>query len=104
MKPSIIFMLSALSAVLLFSDSGLVLQAALENQGVALSNPLLFADDVAAGRLVVPFGPPLDAVQTIHVVSPAQTADVPKIARFREWLLQETTASIERLNAGFVSR
>lgn len=83
----------------IFSDTGLILQAALEDQGVALSSPLLVADDVAAGRLVVPFGPTLDSADAVYVVSPTATADVPKIARFREWLLQEAAASLERFAA-----
>lgn len=83
----------------IFSDTGLILQAALEDQGVALSSPLLIADDVAAERLAIPFGPALDYADAIYVVSPAATAEVPKIAQFREWLLTEAAASLERFAA-----
>lgn len=83
----------------IFSDTALVLQAALEDQGVALSSQLLIADDVAAGRLVIPFGPALESSDAVYIVSPTATADVPKVARFREWLLAEAAASLERFAA-----
>lgn len=77
-----------------FSDIGLILQAALEDQGVALSSPLLIADDLATERLVVPFGPALASTDAVYVVSPTAMIDVPKIVLFREWLQEEAAQSI----------
>jgi len=74
-----------------FSMTTLALQAAIEGLGVALASSFLVADDLAAGRLVMPFDlsvcDPLDFAY--HVVVPKRTADLPKVAAFKTWLLDE---------------
>src|SRR5258708_5426469 len=44
-----------------FSDSGMLIQAALEGQGVAIAKGTLAGDDLKAGRLVRPFDQSLPA-------------------------------------------
>jgi LysR family glycine cleavage system transcriptional activator len=74
-----------------FSMTTLALQAAIEGQGVALASSFLVSDDLAAGRLVVPFDlsvcDPLDFAY--HIVVSKRTADLPRVVAFREWLLGE---------------
>jgi LysR family glycine cleavage system transcriptional activator len=74
-----------------FSMRTLALQAAIEGQGVALASSFLVADDLAAGRLVVPFDlsvcDPLDFAY--HIVVSKRTAALPKVAAFKNWLLGE---------------
>ena len=72
-----------------FTDSAMVVQAAVEGQGVALARGALAADDLAAGRLVKPFDIALPTDYAYYVVCPAPSADRPKIAAFRDWLLDE---------------
>jgi LysR family glycine cleavage system transcriptional activator len=72
-----------------YSDSGMVLAAAIAGQGVALGRSSLADDDIAAGRLVRPFGPMLPTRFAYYVVSPVAIADRPKIRLFRDWLLAE---------------
>lgn len=72
-----------------FTDSAMVVQAAVEGQGVALARGALAADDLAAGRLVKPFDIALPTDFAYYVVCPTPSADRPKIAAFREWLLDE---------------
>lgn len=72
-----------------FTDSSLVLQAAVDGQGVALGRSALAAADLEAGRLVKPFDISLPAVFAYYLVCPEATADHPKIASFRSWLLAE---------------
>jgi LysR family glycine cleavage system transcriptional activator len=72
-----------------YSHSSLVLQAAIEGQGVALGRSSLVSLDLEAGRLVQPFGPALPSHYACYVVSPAATAERPKIKAFRDWLLEE---------------
>ena len=74
------------------SASSLLVQAAIEGQGVALVGSVLVADDLAAGRLVRPFELSLSVNFACYVVSLEATADQPSIAAFREWLIE---ASIE---------
>ncbi len=73
-----------------FTDSSLVLQAAVDGQGVALGRSALAAADLAAGRLVRPFDLSLEAKYAYYLVCPQATAESPKIASFRAWLLAET--------------
>jgi LysR family glycine cleavage system transcriptional activator len=72
-----------------FTDSSMVVQAAVEEQGVALARGALAADDLAAGRLVRPFDISLPAEFAYYVVCPEATAERPKITAFREWLVAE---------------
>lgn len=80
-----------------FSDGGLVLQAAVDGQGVAVSLRLIAADDIAAGRLVQPFAATLQTGRATYIVCPKATADVPKIAAFRSWLLTEVQSTMRNL-------
>lgn len=73
-----------------FNYSNLMLQAAIDGLGLALSHDALAGDDLAAGRLVKPFDICLPSEFAFYVVAPQATADRPKIAAFREWLLSET--------------
>jgi LysR family glycine cleavage system transcriptional activator len=75
-----------------FTDSALVIQAAVEGQGVALARGALAAGDIAAGRLVKPFDIAISAENAYYVLSPKATSHHPKIAAFREWLLEEAAA------------
>jgi LysR family glycine cleavage system transcriptional activator len=72
-----------------FTDSALVIQAAVEGQGVALARGALAAGDIEAGRLVKPFDIAIPTEYAYYVVSPKATMQHPKIAAFREWLLDE---------------
>jgi LysR family transcriptional regulator, glycine cleavage system transcriptional activator len=72
-----------------FSDSGMVIQAAIEGQGVAIAKATLAADDLKAGRLVRPFDQSLPADFSYWLVCLEASADRPKITAFREWLLAE---------------
>ena len=72
-----------------FNSSSLVLQAAVDGQGVALGRSALTGDDLAAGRLVRPFAVSLPAEFAYYIVCPEHTADRPGIKTFRDWLLSE---------------
>ncbi len=77
-----------------FTDSSMVLMAAIDGQGVALTRGTLAAGDLAAGRLVKPFDLALPSNWAYYVVYPPETRDRPKIKAFRAWLLAE--AEIDR--------
>ena len=72
-----------------FSHASLALQAAIEGQGLALGSESLARDDLAAGRLVCPFDVVLPVNFAYYLVYPEETADRPKIAAFRHWILAE---------------
>jgi LysR family glycine cleavage system transcriptional activator len=74
-----------------FDQTFMAIQAAMDGRGVALGRTPFVEDDIAAGRLVVPFDVVLPADAGFYVVAPQETADTPKIALFREWLLASVT-------------
>jgi LysR family glycine cleavage system transcriptional activator len=79
----------------MFTDSGMVVQAAAEGQGVALGRLALAAWDIAAGRLVRPFDIGMPHDLAYYLVCPEASAERPRIAAVRKWLLAEA-ATYER--------
>ncbi|MDA0261721.1 MAG: LysR substrate-binding domain-containing protein, partial [Proteobacteria bacterium] len=73
----------------IFTDSSMLLAAAIEGQGVALARGALAKADLESGRLVRLFDLTLLADHAYFLVCPEGTADRPKIVAFREWLLEE---------------
>jgi LysR family glycine cleavage system transcriptional activator len=69
-----------------FSDSALVLQAAIAGQGVALARLSLVRDDLAAGRLVRPFGPVLKTRYAYWAAATPAVAQQPRVRRLIDWL------------------
>jgi LysR family transcriptional regulator, glycine cleavage system transcriptional activator len=64
----------------------LTVQAAIDGSGVAMGRTSYVQDDIAKGRLVVPFEIALPADAGFYLVSPETKADPPKLAAFRQWL------------------
>jgi LysR family glycine cleavage system transcriptional activator len=86
-----------------FTDSGMVVQAAAEGQGVALARRVLAAGDLAAGRLIQPFDVSIPHDLAYYLVCPEATAEQAKIVAFRSWLLAESQAQA-RADDGRVDR
>jgi LysR family glycine cleavage system transcriptional activator len=80
-----------------FSQASMAIDAAIQGQGVAMARTALAAWDLLAGRLVRPFSEALDAPFAMWIVCPKASADLPKIATFREWLLREAADDQRRL-------
>jgi LysR family glycine cleavage system transcriptional activator len=76
------------------NNSAAVLQAAIEGQGVALARSVMAHDDLAAGRLVRLF-PRISFPSALayYVVYRAECAGLPRLAAFRDWLLEEASAA-----------
>jgi LysR family glycine cleavage system transcriptional activator len=74
-----------------FDQSFMAIQAAVEGLGIALGRSRFVEADIAAGRLVVPFDVVLPADAGFYIVAPEDTADSPRIALFREWLIASVT-------------
>ncbi|MDJ0951422.1 MAG: transcriptional regulator GcvA [Alphaproteobacteria bacterium] len=72
-----------------FAQESLALQAAIAGQGVALASSMFVAEDIAAGRLVRPFDLGIPLEFGYFVISLEANADRPKVAAFRDWLLEE---------------
>lgn len=83
-----------------FSDDGLMLEAAIDGQGVAVSRAALVADDLAKGLLVRPFDLTLAHDWDYYLVCPEATADRPKIVAFRDWMREEAQRSRAPVTSG----
>jgi LysR family glycine cleavage system transcriptional activator len=66
--------------------------AAMGGQGFALLTPFLWTGDVAQGRLVRPFSTVATKGWAYWLVYPPERRMVPKVKRFREWLIEEIGA------------
>lgn len=76
----------------IFNDSGLMLQAAAEGQGIALARGSLLGNDVKNGLLVRLFDIDVPAPRRYYLVYPPRLASSPKLAVFRAWLHDEIRA------------
>jgi LysR family glycine cleavage system transcriptional activator len=65
----------------------MTVQAAIDGFGVAMGRTSYVEADIGKGRLVVPFKITLPANAGFYLVCPEATADTPKLAAFRQWLV-----------------
>ena len=72
------------------NNSAAVLQAAAEGHGIALARSVMARDDLAAGRLVRLF-PHIAVASALayYAVYRPECASLPRLAAFRDWLMQE---------------
>lgn len=77
--------------------ASMVIDAAINGQGIALARTTLAAWDLINGRLVRPFAEALRLSKTYWVVCPKATSSVPKIVTFRDWLLAEASEDLRKL-------
>src|SRR2546430_12069045 len=79
--------------------ASMLIDAAIDGQGIALARTALAAWDLINGRLVRPVDVSLKLSNTYWIVCPKVTSSVPKIATFRNWLLAEAADDARRLKA-----
>lgn len=68
----------------------MTIQAAIDGIGVAMGRTSYVQDDIAKGRLVVPFKIALPADAGFYLVAPEGRREAPKLAAFRQWLVAAT--------------
>jgi LysR family glycine cleavage system transcriptional activator len=77
--------------------ASMVIDAAINGQGIALARTTLAAWDLINGRLVRPFPEALRLAKTYWIICPKATAKLPKITAFTEWLLAEAAEDARQL-------
>ncbi len=84
-----------------FGQTSLVIQAAIDGQGVALGDSNLVADDLAAGRLVKPFELSLKAPDAFSyfLITRLDTKDAPMVNAFHDWCLAEAKETENHISA-----
>jgi LysR family transcriptional regulator, glycine cleavage system transcriptional activator len=78
----------ALHGVVL-NRASMLIDAAIDGQGIALARTTLAAWDLIHKRLVRPLPVALPLAKSYWIVCPKATADLPKLVAFRDWLLAQ---------------
>jgi DNA-binding transcriptional LysR family regulator len=78
---------------LVFDTAELAVQYALSGAGVALVDPVLFAEEIGAGRLVRPFEREIDDGYGYYLSIHPDDLDRPEISLFRTWLIRRFSRS-----------
>ena len=78
-------------------SASMLIDAAVDGQGIALARTALAAWDIINGRLVRPIEISLRLSNTYWIVCPKVTSSTPKNSTFRKWLLAEAADDARRL-------
>lgn len=77
-------------------DSNVVLQAAIEGQGIALGADALLRDELESGRLIAPFDRSLATEFSYYLVYEKAALKRPKVKAFYDWMREEVAAERKR--------
>ena len=80
--------------------ASMLIDAAIDGQGIALARTTLAAWDMISGRIVRPFDLSWRPTGTYWIMSQKAMAKVRKIRQFRDWLLAEAADDTRRLAEG----
>ncbi|MER9556974.1 transcriptional regulator GcvA [Mesorhizobium sp. M0323] len=78
-----------------FDSATFAMESAAQGEGVVLGRTMLVAADLAAGRLVRPFGYALKSPSSFYFVYPPEAIRQRKVKAFRDWLLSEVTPQMD---------
>jgi LysR family glycine cleavage system transcriptional activator len=88
----------------ILNHASMLIDAAIDSQGIALARTALAAADLINRRLVRPFQTTLPLKNSYWIVYPKATSALPKIAAFRDWLLAEAAADAQELDGPLIKR
>lgn len=77
-----------------FSHAVLAFEAAMDAVGVVASMPALAAEDIAAGRLVMPFDLRVPLESAYYLVCEPHAKTRPAVAAFSDWLIAEAAKDL----------
>ncbi|MFK8082191.1 MAG: transcriptional regulator GcvA [Granulosicoccus sp.] len=81
-----------------FNRISLAMAAAVEGQGVVLSLEQLAMNDLARGRLVIPFEHRVELQQAYHVITLKNASSDERVATFKRWLFEEVRHDAQQRN------
>jgi LysR family transcriptional regulator, glycine cleavage system transcriptional activator len=79
------------------NQARLLIDAAIDGQGVALARTTLVARDLLEGRLIQPIDVSLPLEKTFWLAYPKLAISEPKVVIFRDWVLAEAAEEVRRL-------
>jgi LysR family transcriptional regulator, glycine cleavage system transcriptional activator len=82
---------------LILNRDSMVIDAACNGQGIALSRTTLATWELLNGRLVAPFKDAHPLPNCYWIIAPKASAEMPKIKVFRDWLISEALTDAKRL-------
>jgi LysR family glycine cleavage system transcriptional activator len=82
---------------LVLNRASMLIDAAIDGQGIALARTTLAAWDLIHKRLVRPFRVSLPLTKSYWIVCPKATAELPKLVAFRDWLLVQARDDARQL-------
>jgi LysR family transcriptional regulator, glycine cleavage system transcriptional activator len=83
----------------IMNRASMLIDAAIDGQGIALARSALAAWDLINGRVVRPFATALPLHKGYWIVGPKATSMLPKVKRAREWLLAQAADDMARLKS-----
>ena len=79
------------------NQASMLIDAAVDGQGIALARTALASGDLLKGRLLAPLDISLRMPKTYWIVCPQMVAREPKVMAFRDWMLAEVAEDARRL-------
>lgn len=80
----------------ILDDTNVLIQAAIDGQGIALGSTIFVADHLESKRLIRPFDAVLESEYAYYVVCPEEHLERPAVRAFRDWVLSEREGDIQR--------
>jgi len=74
---------------IVLETADLVVESAMNDGGVGMIDVRLFSDEVKSGRLVTPFKTSVKSGRSYFLVSRAEEIEIPRIAAFRAWVIEQ---------------
>lgn len=76
-----------------YADDALLIQGAIAGQGLAIVRDVYAAGALTAGRIMLAIDAPVPTAAGYFVVTRPDRMKVPKIAAFRQWIMQEASVA-----------
>ena len=81
------------------NQASMLIDAAIDGQGISLARTALASGDLLKGRLLAPLDISLRMPKTYWIVCPKMAASELKVMTFRDWMLTEATEDARRLKS-----
>ena len=79
---------------IVLETADLVVESAMNDGGVGMMDLRLFSEEVKSGRLVAPFKTSVRSGRSYFLVSRAEEIEIPRIAAFRAWVIEQFAKSL----------